>query len=232
VVQAIIFDGDDTLWQTEWLYDEARTEARQIVAETGLDGDAWEVRERLIDVENVARFGHSTNRFPTSCIEAYEEACAEAGKPADSGISERIGAVAQTVFERRAPLIEGAQRTLEGLRSSGIALALLTKGDSTVQRRRLDQSGLAPLFDLVDIVEEKTPESILSVLERLGVPVSAGLTVGNSVRSDILPSLAAGVTPVWIDAHVWEYERDHSSPPQDRVIKKQELSELLQMLSQ
>jgi putative hydrolase of the HAD superfamily len=231
VVRAIIFDGDDTLWHTEQLYDEARGRARELVEETGLDGERWEARERAIDVENVARFGHGTDRFPTSCIEAYEETCAESGEPVDDGVRERIGAVARTVFERPAPLVDSARRTLEELRSQGIALALLTKGDGAVQRLRVEQSGLAPLFDLVEIVEEKTPESILSTLERLGVPASAGLTVGNSVRSDVFPSLAAGVKPVWIDAHVWEYEREHDSPPQDDVIKKEELRDLLKMLS-
>jgi len=229
VVRAIIFDGDDTLWHTEQLYDEARSRAREIVEEAGLDGERWEARERAIDVENVARFGHSSERFPTSCVEAYEEACAESGQPLDEKVRERIGAIARTVFERPAPLVDNARRTLEGLRSQGIALALLTKGDTAVQRLRVEQSGLAPLFDLVDIVEEKTPESILSVLKRLGVPTSAALTVGNSVRSDVFPSLAAGVKPVWIDAHVWEYEREHDSPPQDDVIKRKELSDLLEM---
>ena len=39
VWQAIVFDGDDTLWETEALYDDARRRAREIVAATGLDGE-------------------------------------------------------------------------------------------------------------------------------------------------------------------------------------------------
>jgi FMN phosphatase YigB (HAD superfamily) len=31
--------------------------------------------------------------------------------------------------------------------------------------------------------------------------------VGNSLRSDILPAIEAGLQAVWIDAHVWDYER-------------------------
>ena len=43
-----MFDGDDTLWSTESLYDEARANARRVVAEAGLDDAAWEKLERRI----------------------------------------------------------------------------------------------------------------------------------------------------------------------------------------
>ena len=230
MIEAIVFDGDDTLWQTEWLYDHARRQAREVVEAAGFDGEDWEQRERLIDVANVGRFGHSADRFPTSCAEAYEEMCDAAGQGVDPTIREAVWDAARTVFTSQAPLMDGARETLETLRSRGLRLALLTKGDPVVQRRRIEQSGLAPLFDLVEIVAEKTPAAIAEVLDRLGVPLSAGLTVGNSVRSDVLPSLLAGVSPVWIDAHVWEYERDHDEVPPGEVTRKEELSGVLEMV--
>lgn len=230
MIRAIVFDGDDTLWHTEWLYDNARRRAREIVEAAGLDGERWEARERLIDVDNVARLGHSADRFPTSCVEAYEEACDAEGQAAEEGVRQAIDDAARALFTRPAPLMEGAEEVLTTLRSRGILLALLTKGDPTVQRSRIEQSGLAGMFDLIEIVERKEPESIVGVLERLGVPASAALSVGNSVRSDILPSIAAGVAPVWIDAHVWEYERRHAGiPAGEEVIKKEDLSGLLEI---
>ena len=50
----IIFDGDDTLWSSEQLYDDARSRVRLIVSNSGLNGAEWEQRERLLDVQNVA----------------------------------------------------------------------------------------------------------------------------------------------------------------------------------
>lgn len=229
MLRAIVFDGDDTLWQTEHLYDEARSQAREIIEGAGLDGDTWEARERLIDVENVDRFGHAIDRFPTSCVEAYEEVCLAAGVAVDNALRQEIDSVARKVFERRAPLMNGARETLSELRSRGYSLALLTKGDPPVQALRIEQSELRDLFDLIEIVEEKTPESILSVLRQLDIAPSEAITVGNSMRSDILPSLAAGVTPVWIDAHVWEYERQHDCNPPGNVIEGKELRDLLKI---
>jgi putative hydrolase of the HAD superfamily len=231
VIRGIVFDGDDTLWHTEWLYDDAREQARQIVERAGLDGERWEARERLLDVENVSRLGHSAERFPLSCVTAYEEECATEEKAVDEMARREIGDAARTVFDRAAPLVSGVRETLEALKARGLLLALLTKGDAAVQARRIEQSGLASLFDLIEVVDEKSPESILVTIEHLGVAPEEALTVGNSVRSDVLPSLAAGVKPVWIDAHVWEYERDHGAMPEKDVIKKEDLTDLLEIFS-
>jgi putative hydrolase of the HAD superfamily len=229
--QAIVFDGDDTLWHTEWLYDDARQHARKVVEAAGLDGEAWEHLEREIDVKNVALFGHSVNRFPTSCVQAYEALSHTQDRAADPSVSAAISTVASVVFDQKAPLVADARETLMRLASNGVRLALLTKGDRSLQQRRIDESGLAPLFDLIDIVDEKTPEAITSVIQRLGVDASAALSVGNSVRSDVLPSLVAGVQPVWIDAHVWEYEQAHDGVPEQGVIEVQHLSDVLAIAS-
>lgn len=229
--EGIVFDGDDTLWQTEGLYDDARRRAREVVEEAGLDGAAWEELERRIDVSNVERFAHSVARFPASCVEAYRTLCEETGREVDPGACARVEEAARSVFERKAPLVPHARETLAALGSRGLRLALLTKGDADLQRRRVMQSGLKPFFDVVEIVDRKTPEAIASVLDRLGVSADCALSVGNSVRSDVLPSLAAGVRPIWIDAHVWEYEREHETLADDRVIALDDLSGVLDVVA-
>jgi putative hydrolase of the HAD superfamily len=228
VSQAIVFDGDDTLWRTEPLYDDARQRARGVVEGAGLDGSEWETLERRLDVENVARLGHGVTRFPTSCVEAYEQLCSEQGRPIAPDVSEQIWDAASTAFTEPAPLVPGARNVLEALRWRGLRLALLTKGDPELQRRRIEQSGLVDLFDVVEVVEEKTPAAYQHVLSELGVPASAALGVGNSVRSDVLPSLAAGVQPIWIDAYVWEYERSEGELD-PRVIAISDLADLLEV---
>jgi putative hydrolase of the HAD superfamily len=229
MARAIVFDGDDTLWLTERLYDEARARAREIVEAAGFDGERWEQLEREIDVTNVGRFGHSAERFPTSCMEAYEALAETEGGP-DHEVRENVAAAARSAFTRRAPLVESSRETLRELRERGYRLALLTKGDPAVQLRRVEQSGLAPLFDAIEIVERKTPEAIRSLLGRLNVEPEGALSVGNSVRSDILPSLDAGVQAVWIDAHVWEYEREHNGLANRDVIEIDHLRELLKVI--
>jgi putative hydrolase of the HAD superfamily len=210
-ILGIVFDGDDTLWNTEGLYDAARAKARRLVEKAGLDGPRWEELERQIDVENVANLGFTTERFPTSCVQAYEQLSQEAGMLLDSGIAEGVRKAARTVFDHKPRVVYRARKTLEHLRARGQKLALLTKGDSALQMKRIETSGLGDLFDLIEIVPEKSPEVIRDVVARLGVDAASACMVGNSVRSDILPAVEAGLQAVWINAHVWEYERvcDH-----------------------
>lgn len=228
---AVIFDGDDTLWSTEELYDDARSRARQIVATCGLDGARWEERERLIDVRNVASMGYRMDRFPTSCIQAYEEMCVDAGWVVDTTTTLRIRQVAYSVFDRDPTLVVGAAETLERLRAKGVRLALLTKGDHGVQTRRIDRSGLRDWFDIVRIVDEKSPEIIRALVAALEVDVRSAWMVGNSMRSDIFPALHAGLRAVRIPAHVWELERSHDHLAAAGVLVAQELADVASLIS-
>jgi putative hydrolase of the HAD superfamily len=227
----IVFDGDDTLWRTEQLYDDARSAAAAIVSESCLDASAWETLERHIDVENVAVLGHSVERFPRSCAEAYQKLCETVGRIPDTSVAERIRQAARSAFLRPAPPIDGANETLSTLRSRGHRLALLTKGDESVQARRIEQSGLRQYFDLVRIVSEKSAAEIKKVVTLLGRQPGSSWMVGNSIRSDILPALEAGLRAIWIEAHVWEYERLHERTLDNRVVIVRQLPDLLKVIT-
>jgi len=202
----VIFDGDDTLWSTEPLYDDARAAAAAIVEQAGLDAGKWEDLEREIDVQNVQRFGLSSERFPTSCVEAYETLAKESHRPVDASVVERIRHAATSVFRRRAPLVPAARSTLERLRSR-YRLVLLTQGDRAVQEKRIADSGLADLFERTEIVSQKTVDVLRRLLDELGADPAATWFVGNSIASDVNPAIGAGLHAVWVDAHVWEHER-------------------------
>lgn len=204
---AVIFDGDDTLWSTEPLYDAARARARDAVSSSGHDGAAWEALQRRLDLENVATLGYSPKRFPLSCVQAYEQICRRQGQRCDAAVVAAVHEAAHAVFSTDAPLMASARATLSRLTRRGARLALLTKGDLTVQKRRLAHSGLAAFFDEVRIVTEKTPAALEELASCLGVAKSGTWVVGNSLRSDVLPALALGLRAIWIDAHVWEHER-------------------------
>jgi putative hydrolase of the HAD superfamily len=218
MVLGVVFDGDDTLWSTEQLYDSARSRARDVVGESGVDAAKWEEHERRIDVQNVDTLGFSMERFPTSCVQAYEGLCRSTGRPIEASISDRVRQAAQSVFEHDPPLVPGARETLTFLRARGARLALLTKGDQELQSRRVERSGLRDLFDVIKIVPEKSPSIIRDILDDLGVDKDCAWMVGNSIRSDVLPAIDAGIRAIWIKAHVWEYERTRDKVVMDHVM--------------
>jgi len=223
---AVIFDGDDTLWSSEELYDDARSKVRLIFSNSGLNGAEWEQRERLLDVQNVAKFKYSTERFPTSCVQAYEELCLGSGHRIDKGLANQIRSTAKSAFENDPPVMPGARETLALLRSRGARLALLTKGDYALQCRRIERSGLREFFDVIRIVPEKTPDVIRDVIRALGVDAGSAWMVGNSMRSDIFPAMRAGLRAVRIPAHVWEYERTYDQIEPDGVITTSHLADV------
>lgn len=110
--QLLVFDGDDTLWQVELLYDEARSLTRDYVESLGLDPGQWETLQRVIDVENVQILGLDPRRFPTSCAEAYARLVQDAGLVPDESVTQRIREIASSVFRRAAPLVPGAESVL------------------------------------------------------------------------------------------------------------------------
>jgi putative hydrolase of the HAD superfamily len=228
---AAIFDGDDTLWATEPLYDRARNRARAIVDAAGHDDARWDALERQLDVENVAAMGYSPDRFPSSCVQAYERMCDDARQTPDAGVARRIREAAASVFEADAPLVHGAEHTLATLRARGVRLGLLTKGHPAIQTRRVERSGLAKYFDVVRIVTDKSEDAIADLVRALGAEADETWMIGNSMRSDVLPALAVGLRAIWIDAHVWEHERTHDHLLDERAIVAAQLSDVLDLLA-
>src|SRR5260370_7854130 len=122
----VVFDGDDTLWSTEKLYDDARSRAREVVAQSGVDAERWEECERRIDVQNVDKLGYSMERFPASCVQAYEELCRSTGRAVDPDTVNRVREAARSVFESDPPLVSGARQPLPFLLPLRPPLPLLT----------------------------------------------------------------------------------------------------------
>ena len=203
---AVVFDGDDTLWFIEHLYDEARDECCKIIKETGLDAAGWEQLERSIDLENVVRLGFSAERFPTSCVEAYQRLVWESGRQTEASVETAIRTAATEVFWREASPAHGVNDICSILEHQ-CHTVLLTKGEEWVQRKRIAEAGLVNAFDHVSIVREKTESDFREALRAIGVPPSSAWSVGNSLASDVNPALRIGMRAIWIDAYVWEYER-------------------------
>ena len=231
LIQGVIFDGDDTLWSTEQLYDDARSRIRKIISETGIDGSEWERLERKIDVENVATLGFGVERFPTSCIQAYEELCRRRGTHINALISSRVREAAVSPFKRDPALVPGILEALVSLRAQGFKLALLSKGVPELQLRRIKASGLESCFDAIRVVTEKTPDAIRDLLNTLRVKPESAWMVGNSIRSDILPALAVGMHVIWIESHTWEYERALDHLIDSRVVVAQRVTEVPELIS-
>jgi len=153
------------------------------------------------------------------------------GKPIEVDVASRVRAAAGSVFDQDPAVKPGARRMLRDLRRQGYRLALLTKGDRGVQEKRVASSGIRDLFDVIHIVPDKTPAAIRAVMDELGTEPESTWMVGNSIRSDVMPALAAGLKAIWIDAHVWEHERAGGEVVDERVYVADTLEDILRVLA-
>ena len=62
----VFFDGDNTLWHIEALYDHARHELVEYIRQFGADSDEIEEFQRLEDKRLFGELGYSATRFATS----------------------------------------------------------------------------------------------------------------------------------------------------------------------
>jgi putative hydrolase of the HAD superfamily len=202
-LSVIGFDADDTLWHNERYYrltEERFTELLRAHA----PGD--HLSERLLAAErrNLALYGFGIKGFTLSMIETAIEVTQ--GQVPASVIAEILAGGRDLLAHPVEPLPH-ARETLERLASTH-RLVLITKGDLFDQERKLAQSGLGGFFHAVEIVSDKTRDTYERCFARHGEGPATALMVGNSLKSDVLPAIAAGAHGVHVPyAITWALER-------------------------
>jgi putative hydrolase of the HAD superfamily len=200
--EVIALDADDTLWDNEYLYSEAKKKFIQLLSECS-DPEACAQRLDEIEMENVRCYGYGIKSFILSMIEAALEL--SEGRVAAENIAAILG-FAREMLSAEVRLIDGVGETLASL-AQNYPLMLITKGDPSEQQRKIEDSGLGVYFRWVEVVADKSPAIYRSILERYGLRAERFLMVGNSLRSDILPVLEIGGQAVLIPyANTWVHE--------------------------
>jgi putative hydrolase of the HAD superfamily len=127
-------------------------------------------------------------------------------------IMEILG-LGRAMLEHPVEPLPGVAETLEALKD-GYKLIMVTKGDLMNQEQKLARSGLGDYFKAIEIVSEKDANTYRRVVTRQGVAPEQTVMIGNSMKSDVLPALEAGLWGIHIPyAITWAHE--HAEPPSD-----------------
>ena len=168
------------------------------------DEDTLEAKLADVERENMKSYGYGAKGFTLSMLQTALEI--SDGQVSTKVIRELLDAGREMMTHPIEPL-PGVEDALLQLKERG-RLVLITKGDLFHQESKLAASGLGSHFSGVEIVSEKTPEIYVKAFARHGGAVGSSLMTGNSVRSDILPMLAAGGYAALVPYPlVWEHER-------------------------
>ena len=85
---------------------------------------------------------------------------------------------------------------------------LITKGDLFDQESKIARSGLGDHFSHIEIVSEKNLDVYRGLIAKHNLDPQRFLMVGNSIKSDILPVIAAGARAVHVPYHItWVHEQ-------------------------
>lgn len=199
-------DADDTLWHNETIFRLTQARFADLLAPYADPGDL-QARLAATEARNLRLYGYGVKGFTLSMIETAMEF---AGDASGSVIREILAAGREMLSHPVEPL-PGVESALAAL-SERYRLVLITKGDLLDQERKLAASGLGDLFAAVEIVSEKTTETYRRVFDRHGTGAVAAAMIGNSLRSDVLPALAAGAFAAHIPyAVTWSHEE--AEPP-------------------
>ncbi len=207
-ITTVGFDADDTLWHNERFFRLTQERFAGLLQDYV---DPGRLAERLLEAErrNLGRYGFGIKGFVLSMIETALDATDDR---VPGHVIRGILEAGQEMLAHPIEILPHAAEAVAALRGR-YRLLLITKGDLLDQERKLAQSGLGESFDGVEIVSDKRPPTYAAIFARHGEGARAGVMAGNSMKSDVLPMIAAGGHGVFVP-HGEAWALEHADPPE------------------
>lgn len=208
------FDADDTLWHSERYFQDAHAEFERIVGAYVDLADAG-VHDRLLatERENIKLFGYGAKGMALSMIET---AIALTGERISAADLHRIVGLGKSILQHPVELLPGVREAVAAVAATH-RVVLITKGDLFHQERKVAASGMAELFQRIEIVSEKDEKSYARLFAEFEVSPAQFAMVGNSQKSDIAPVLALGGWGIHVPYPlVWALDRADIDPAHPR----------------
>jgi putative hydrolase of the HAD superfamily len=206
-MNVVLFDLDDTLLDYSAGVDESWARAvHACCTDNRVDPHALTAalaRSRRWLWEDPARHRQERINMPRAWQRIVAHALESLQAPGD----ELAAAVAAHFAAHRREVMQlfpEARLTLEHLRARGMPLGLVTNGDATQQRYKIERHDLACYFDVMIIEGEfgaGKPDEIVyrHALDVLGAEPSEACMVGDNLEQDVEGARRVGIHAVWID---------------------------------
>jgi len=223
----LIFDADDTLWESNIHFLEAEAAVIAMLGRVGVaEREAIRNTLRHHELKIIAEAGYGRVHYVTALHRAVPELAPEHHHKTLRGEVEQI---AQRLMSRRCEVLPGVAETLEVL-AQRHRLLLFTKGHPGEQLAKLERSDLRRFFSRIGVPREKDPANYRLLIAQAELEPDRTVMIGNSPRSDINPALAAGLHAVYIPyPHTWELEHEEIDHGCGRVMTVTAFPRLLEV---
>ncbi len=201
-IELVAFDADDTLWDNEPKYKTAEKTFVKILSKYVTEDI---IPDELLktEIKNLPVCGYGTKSF---CMSMMETAMSITDFRITTEELFQIYNLAKSLLKHPVLLYDGVEETLSAV-SRKYPLALITKGDTLEQERKLFSSGAMDKFDFIEIVHEKDEATYSKLISKFKVRPENFLMVGNSPKSDIMPVLKIGGCAIYIPSkELWTHE--------------------------
>lgn len=228
LLDAILFDIDDTLCATTAFAQRARRNAVSAMVEAGLAAREDDVYAELEEV--IAEFSSNyEHHFDKLLLRLPPSACEHLNRALV--VAAGIAAYHDTKFRELAPF-PGVVELFRELGDAGVRLGVITHGLSVKQAEKLVRLKLVPYLDAKAIfisdqigISKPNPKLYLTALRALNLPASRVMYVGDNPHNDVAPSKLSGMVAVW--ARMVERHPPGAVEPDHVITSFAELRQLL-----
>lgn len=209
--QHIIFDMDDTLIHCNKYFDLILGEFFELMTmwfkDYGVTTEQIRTKQMEIDVAGVDKLGFASANFPQSMIDTYRFFCQLHQKTPVLREEEALFKLGLSVYDQEIEAYPGMVETLDTLQNEGHRLYLYTGGETRIQKRKIEQMKLADFFeDRIYIRQHKNVKALEEILSVGQFNRSLTWMIGNSLRTDVVPALTAGINSIYIkQKREWHY---------------------------
>jgi len=230
-VSLLIFDLDDTLvdtsdvyWRAKKLFIEILKKQAPQLAESFLDKTFED-----IDTLNLKGYGHAPTRYGKSMIDTYLFLLSKKYLEYDLEIEKKIAEAGNMILNTIPKLINGAIDLLIWCKSK-YNLALVTRGEEDLQRKKINHLKLEHYFDLIRIVPEKSESDFVRIIKDFHINKKDTWIIGDSLKAEIETGLKLGVNCIFFNyshsSYRWIQERNYSIVSRKAFFKVNSLNEI------
>lgn len=229
MTEVVVFDADNTLWNTNSVFHDAQVAMLSVLATEGMFDDPDERVDELREVDRRLMEAMGRNEYDFRALaealiyvyrdgagveQAVEKVRTKHRRGENySSLAERAFDQFSRALERVPPLFPDVLDTLRGMNEQDhVITVLFSEGDEERIHRILDDhDGIADsYFDIISIIHKKVPAAFADlraeVSANLSHPADIYLMVGDSISSDIRPANEAGFISVYKPGDFMKHE--------------------------
>ncbi|MBH5317738.1 HAD hydrolase-like protein [Paenibacillus sp. GSMTC-2017] len=210
--QKIMFDLDDTLVYCNKYFFYVIDQFVDSMT-TWFGGSELVTAGSVRDIQNerdiilIGNTGFKSEHFPQSFVDTYIHFCDLTGRKRSATEEDFLWKLGISVYDHATEPYPNMEQTLDDLASEGHELHLYTGGELLIQQRKIESMNLERYFESrIYIRQLKDNAALETILSNGAFDRKHTWMIGNSIRTDVLPALTAGIHAIHMRTQEeWHY---------------------------